>query len=88
MPLRTAGHVHALDVPFASGPVRIEDVGNTRVKECDRLEVCPRNLRRTGITVVTGPDRIEIRPGTPRPTEAETHGDHRIVMSFAATALR
>ncbi len=24
--------------PFASGPVRIEDVANTRVKECDRLE--------------------------------------------------
>ncbi|WP_406455412.1 3-phosphoshikimate 1-carboxyvinyltransferase [Streptomyces sp. NBC_00876] len=74
--------------PFASGPVRIEDVGNTRVKECDRLEACARNLRRMGITVATGPDWIEITPGTPRPTEVETHGDHRIVMSFAVTALR
>ncbi|MEU1370317.1 3-phosphoshikimate 1-carboxyvinyltransferase [Streptomyces sp. NPDC005803] len=74
--------------PFASGPVRIEDVGNTRVKECDRLEACARNLRRMGITVTTGPDWIEIRPGTPRPTEIETHGDHRIVMSFAVTGLR
>ncbi|HEY9330429.1 MAG TPA: 3-phosphoshikimate 1-carboxyvinyltransferase [Streptomyces sp.] len=74
--------------PFASGPVRIEDVGNTRVKECDRLEACAGNLRRMGITVTTGPDWIEIRPGTPRPTEIMTHGDHRIVMSFAVTALR
>ncbi|MFE0739557.1 3-phosphoshikimate 1-carboxyvinyltransferase, partial [Streptomyces sp. NPDC058855] len=32
--------------PFASGPVRIEDVANTRVKECDRLEACAENLRR------------------------------------------
>lgn len=74
--------------PFASGPVRIEDVGNTRVKECDRLEACAGNLRRMGITVATGPDWIEIRPGTPKPTEIETHGDHRIVMSFAVTGLR
>ncbi|THA71291.1 3-phosphoshikimate 1-carboxyvinyltransferase [Streptomyces sp. A0642] len=74
--------------PFASGPVRIEDVGNTRVKECDRLEACAQNLRRMGITVTTGQDWIEIRPGSPRPTEIETHGDHRIVMSFAVTGLR
>jgi 3-phosphoshikimate 1-carboxyvinyltransferase len=74
--------------PFASGPVRIEDVGNTRVKECDRLEACAQNLRRMGITVETGPDWIRIHPGTPRPTEIATHGDHRIVMSFAVTGLR
>ncbi|MEU2024738.1 3-phosphoshikimate 1-carboxyvinyltransferase [Streptomyces sp. NPDC016469] len=74
--------------PFASGPVRIEDVGNTRVKECDRLEACADNLRRMGITVSTGPDWIEIRPGRPRPVEVETHGDHRIVMSFAVAGLR
>ncbi|TXS06597.1 3-phosphoshikimate 1-carboxyvinyltransferase [Streptomyces sp. col6] len=74
--------------PFASGPVRIEDVGNTRVKECDRLEACADNLRRMGITVTTGPDWIEILPGTPLPVEIETHGDHRIVMSFAVTGLR
>ncbi|MFF5937015.1 3-phosphoshikimate 1-carboxyvinyltransferase [Streptomyces sp. NPDC012508] len=75
--------------PFADGPVRIEDVANTRVKECDRLDACAENLRRLGITVATGPDWIEIRPGTPTgPVEIATHGDHRIVMSFAVTALR
>jgi 3-phosphoshikimate 1-carboxyvinyltransferase len=77
--------------PFASGPVRIEDVANTRVKECDRLEACAENLRRLGVGVETGPDWIEIRPGVPLPeggTEIKTYGDHRIVMSFAVTGLR
>ncbi|MFB7236804.1 3-phosphoshikimate 1-carboxyvinyltransferase [Streptomyces sp. NPDC056534] len=75
--------------PFAEGPVRIEDVANTRVKECDRLDACAENLRRLGITVETGPDWIEIHPGTPAgPVGIATHGDHRIVMSFAVTALR
>ncbi|MGC0340543.1 3-phosphoshikimate 1-carboxyvinyltransferase [Streptomyces sp. SLBN-8D4] len=76
--------------PFATGPVRIEDVANTRVKECDRLEACARNLRRLGVRVATGPDWIEIHPGTAPSAETriETHGDHRIVMSFAVTGLR
>ncbi|MFF0392310.1 3-phosphoshikimate 1-carboxyvinyltransferase [Kitasatospora sp. NPDC004615] len=74
--------------PFASGPVRIEDVYNTRVKECDRLDACAENLRRLGIDVRTGRDWIEIRPGAPRAAEIASHGDHRIVMSFAVTGLR
>lgn len=74
--------------PFADGPVRIEDVYNTRVKECDRLEACAENLRRQGVTVETGRDWIEIRPGTPKAAEIATHGDHRIVMSFAVAGLR
>ncbi|MEU8706789.1 3-phosphoshikimate 1-carboxyvinyltransferase [Streptomyces sp. NPDC048565] len=74
--------------PYATSPVRIEDVANTRVKECDRLEACAENLRNMGITVHTGPDWIEIHPGTPHPTEIVTHGDHRIVMSFAVAGLR
>ncbi|MFG2518761.1 3-phosphoshikimate 1-carboxyvinyltransferase [Streptomyces sp. NPDC048527] len=74
--------------PYASGPVRIEDVHNTRVKECDRLEACAQNLRALGVTVATGPDWIEIQPGTPAPAEITTYGDHRIAMSFAVAGLR
>lgn len=74
--------------PFASGPVRIEDVYNTRVKECDRLAASAENLRRLGIEVATGRDWIEIRPGTPRPAEIACHRDHRMAMSFAVTGLR
>jgi 3-phosphoshikimate 1-carboxyvinyltransferase len=74
--------------PFADGPVRIEDVYNTRVKECDRLEACAENLRRQGIRVETGRDWIEIHPGAPAPVEIACHGDHRIAMSFAIAGLR
>ncbi|MET7688885.1 3-phosphoshikimate 1-carboxyvinyltransferase [Streptomyces sp. NPDC005483] len=74
--------------PFASGPVRIEDVANTRVKECDRLEACAENLRRLGVRVATGPDWIEIRPGAATGAQVTSYGDHRIVMSFAVTGLR
>lgn len=74
--------------PFADGPVRIEDVYNTRVKECDRLDACAENLRAQGIRVETGRDWIEIRPGTPKPVRIACHGDHRIAMSFAVAGLR
>ncbi len=74
--------------PFADGPVRIVDVANTRVKECDRLDACAENLRRLGIEVATGPDWIEIWPGAPKAAEIECRGDHRIAMSFSITGLR
>ena len=74
--------------PFADGPVRIVDVANTRVKESDRLDACAVNLRRLGVQVATGPDWIEIWPGTAKPAEIECRGDHRIAMSFSITGLR
>ncbi|MEV0620655.1 3-phosphoshikimate 1-carboxyvinyltransferase [Nonomuraea sp. NPDC050404] len=74
--------------PFADGPVRIEDVYNTRIKECDRLEACAENLRRLGVPVSTGRDWIEISPATPHAAEIACHGDHRIAMAFSVTGLR
>lgn len=74
--------------PFADGPVRISDVYNTRVKECDRLQAWAVNLRRMGVPVSTGRDWIEIHPGKPRPAVVSCYRDHRIAMSFSVTALR
>jgi 3-phosphoshikimate 1-carboxyvinyltransferase len=74
--------------PFADGPVRIEDVYNTRVKECDRLEACAQNLTAMGVPVRTGRDWIEIQPAEPRPARIACHGDHRIAMSFSITGLK
>ena len=62
--------------------------GNVYLGVVSRLDACAENLRRLGITVHTGRDWIEIHPGTPKPAEIATHGDHRIVMSFAVTGLR
>ena len=74
--------------PYASGPVRIEDVYNTRVKECDRLDACAENLRSLGVRVATGRDWIEIWPGEVTPAEIGCRGDHRIAMSFSVAGLR
>lgn len=74
--------------PFADGPIRIEDVYNTRVKECDRLDACAENLRALGVEVRTGPDWIEIRPGRPTPARIACRGDHRIAMAFSVAGLR
>lgn len=74
--------------PFADGPVRIEDVYNTRVKECDRLDACAENLRALAVPVATGRDWIEIKPAEPAPAHIACHGDHRIAMAFSITGLR
>lgn len=74
--------------PFAEGPVRIEDVYNTRVKECDRLAACEQNLRAMGVPVETGRAWIEIRPAVPHSARIACHGDHRIAMSFSIAGLR
>lgn len=73
--------------PFAAGPTRIEDVYNTRVKECDRLEACAINLRSLGITVESGRDWIEIQPGKPHTAQISCFGDHRIAMAFSIAGL-
>ncbi|WP_456786064.1 3-phosphoshikimate 1-carboxyvinyltransferase [Cellulomonas sp. P5_C5] len=74
--------------PYADGPTTIVDVANTRVKECDRLEVSAQNLRRLGVDVDTGPDWIRIHPGTPVAGHVETFRDHRIAMAFSIAGLR
>ncbi len=74
--------------PFADGPVRIEDIYNTRFKECDRLEACAQNLRALDVPVQVGRDWIEIQPGSPRSGHITCHGDHRIAMAFSITGLR
>ncbi|MGB5952162.1 MAG: 3-phosphoshikimate 1-carboxyvinyltransferase [Ornithinimicrobium sp.] len=74
--------------PFAEGPTTITDVYNTRVKECDRLESCAKNLRRMGVKVETGRDWIRIHPGIPTSVEIECQRDHRIAMAFSITRLR
>jgi len=74
--------------PFADAPVRIEDVYNTRIKECDRLEACAENLRALGVPVEIGRDWIEIQPSPPRAAHIACHGDHRVAMAFSITGLR
>ncbi len=74
--------------PLASGPVRITNIYNTRVKECDRLETAAQNLRLLGVAVETGRDWILIHPGQPHGGKVATMRDHRIAMAFSVLGLR
>jgi 3-phosphoshikimate 1-carboxyvinyltransferase len=74
--------------PLAGGPVRIENIYNARLKECDRLEACASNLRALGVPAETGEDWIEISPARPRGGTVRTMRDHRIAMAFSVLGLR
>jgi 3-phosphoshikimate 1-carboxyvinyltransferase len=74
--------------PLAAGPVRIENIYNARLKECDRLEACASNLRALGVPAETGEDWIEISPAGPRSGTVATMRDHRIAMAFSVLGLR
>ncbi|MDQ7986486.1 3-phosphoshikimate 1-carboxyvinyltransferase [Pseudomonas sp. G34] len=79
---------------FNEWPVRFTGVANLRVKECDRLQALHAGLNAIspGLATLENDDLIiDARPqlaGTRVGTLVETHGDHRMAMSFALAGLR
>lgn len=76
---------------FASGPVRIDNVWNLRIKETDRLAALHAELKKFGVRVEEGDDCIVVHPlrnEVPKKVEVETYGDHRMAMAFALAGLR
>jgi 3-phosphoshikimate 1-carboxyvinyltransferase len=59
-----------------------------RVKESDRIAAMAVGLKRLGIAVEETPDGIIIQGGKLSGGEVDSHGDHRIAMAFAMSALR
>ncbi len=74
--------------PYALSPVTITGIGNVRLKESDRIAAMEENLERAGVRVESGPDSLRVIPGAPHGAEIDSHGDHRIAMSFAVLGLR
>ena len=74
--------------PFADGPTRIRGIAHTRHQETDRPRAVATELRRLGVPVTETEDELRIEPSTPRGTDVETYGDHRIAMAFALVGLR
>jgi 3-phosphoshikimate 1-carboxyvinyltransferase len=68
----------------AAGRSRIEDAGELRVKESDRIGRLATNLELLGVACRERPDGLEIH-GCDAPLEGyiETGSDHRIAMAFA-----
>ena len=71
----------------AEGTTRVSGAAELRVKESDRLAVMSKGLRRLGIHVVESEDGAEIRGGAFTGGDVDSHGDHRIAMSFAVAGL-
>ncbi len=69
--------------PLCSGPMRIRNVANIRIKETDRLLATATELERLGQSVSTGPDWLAIEPRPLQPALIHTYADHRMAMSFA-----
>lgn len=72
----------------ASGETVLTGAHELRVKESDRIAVMAEGLKRLGIAVQETPDGIVIQGGRLQGGEVDSHGDHRIAMSFAIAALR
>ncbi|MFZ5592815.1 MAG: 3-phosphoshikimate 1-carboxyvinyltransferase [Pseudomonadota bacterium] len=72
----------------AEGETVLRGAEELRVKESDRIQVMADGLAALGIDARPTPDGMVIRGGRPTGGRIDSHGDHRIAMSFAMAALR
>lgn len=71
----------------ASGETVLTGAQELRVKESDRIAVMAQGLKQLGINARETPDGIIIKGGRLQGGEIDSHGDHRIAMSFAMAGL-
>jgi 3-phosphoshikimate 1-carboxyvinyltransferase len=67
----------------ARGRTRFSGIGELRVKESDRIRAMADGLRQLGIKVQEYPDGASVVGGGFTGGVVESHGDHRVAMSFA-----
>ena len=72
----------------ARGRTRLTGAGELRVKESDRIQVMADGLAVLGIDAQPTDDGIVIEGGPIGGGRVDSHGDHRIAMSFAVAGLR
>lgn len=72
----------------AEGTTRLSGAEELRVKESDRIQVMADGLSALGVTNLVKEDGIVIEGGPIQGGTVDSHGDHRIAMSFAIAALR
>jgi 3-phosphoshikimate 1-carboxyvinyltransferase len=73
---------------LAEGETRVTGAAELRVKESDRIGVMAEGLRALGADLEPLPDGMVIRGGALRGGAVDSHGDHRVAMSFAVAAAR
>lgn len=72
----------------AEGETVLTGAEELRVKESDRIAVMADGLKALGVHAETTPDGMVIRGGRLSGGQVDSHGDHRVAMSFAIAALR
>ena len=72
----------------AEGETVLTGAEELRVKESDRIQVMADGLQMLGVKADPTPDGIRIAGGPMSSGTIDSHGDHRIAMSFAMAALR
>lgn len=73
---------------LAEGVTVVTGAAELRVKESDRIGVMAEGLAALGAAVEARPDGMWIRGGGLAGGVVDSHGDHRIAMSFAVAACR
>ena len=71
----------------AKGRTIIRGAAELRVKESDRIATMAAGLRALGVRIEETPDGAIIDGGAIEAGVVDSHGDHRIAMSFAAAGL-
>ena len=71
----------------ANGRTLVRGAAELRVKESDRIASMAAGLRAIGANIEETPDGAIIEGGTIGGGSIESHGDHRIAMSFAVAGL-
>ena len=77
----------AMAMAVAEGKSIVKNAKELRVKESDRITTVVNGLKACGIKVKEYEDGYEITGGIPKKAEIDSHGDHRIAMSFAILGL-
>ena len=72
----------------AEGRTVLTGAEELRVKESDRIQVMADGLQALGVNAEPTPDGLIIQGGAIGGGTVNSHGDHRIAMSFAMAALR
>jgi 3-phosphoshikimate 1-carboxyvinyltransferase len=71
---------------LAEGETLVTGAAELRVKESDRIAVMAAGLAALGADAEALPDGMRIRGGRLKGGHVDSHGDHRIAMSFAVAA--
>jgi 3-phosphoshikimate 1-carboxyvinyltransferase len=77
----------SIAMSLAQGKSKVSNAKELRVKESDRIASVVNNLKLCGVAYTEFEDGYEITGGSLKKATINSHGDHRIAMSFAIAGL-